>query len=108
METALEASLRLSGSLLNLMSILMIEMLYFLTCLIAISSPQKRKVEIYFVGKIKVHASQEVVVVNYLYCMNHLMMMIIAVHMQIYLVMISQWMVLVSTYSLTRRMDSSQ
>jgi hypothetical protein len=64
METALEVSLRLSGNLLILLSILMIEILCFLTCLIAISSPQKRQVKIYVVAKIQVHAFKEVVILS--------------------------------------------
>ena len=44
----------------------------------------------------------------YVHLMNHLMVMVIAIHLQIVLVIVSQLIVLVQTCSLTKRMDASK
>ena len=77
-----------------------------LSCLAAVNSLQNDQAKIYSAEMIMDLVSVEVIV-SYQHRLNHLMVIKTAAHMQIVLVMVSL-MKVVSTCSLTRRMDTSQ
>ena len=78
-----------------------------LTCLAAVNSLPNDQAKIYSAGIFLDLVSLEVMKVSYKHIMNHLMVITSATHMQINLVMVSL-MKVVSTCSLTRRINSSQ
>ncbi len=103
---ASEATPTLSGHL--SLSLLVIVVRCCSTCLAKGTSQTKEQA-----GRYTVAASMGLVLVEvgrmiYLHGLNHLMVMVIAYHVQINLVIVSQLMVLVQTCSLTTRMEDSQ
>jgi S-ribosylhomocysteine lyase LuxS involved in autoinducer biosynthesis len=58
--------------------------------------------------KIKDLVLEEVMNVNYMHCLNHLMAMEIATHMQMHLAMVLHLMLQVKTCLQTKRMEISQ
>ncbi len=96
----------LSGHL--LVSMLVIVVRCCSTCLAKGTSQTKEQAGRYCVAAGWGLVLVEVMAVIYVQMMNHLMVMVIAGHVQINLVIVSQLMVLVQTCSLTTRMDTSQ
>ncbi len=106
--TASAATPTLSGYLIGLVSLLVIVVRCCSTCLAKGTSQTKEQAMRYTVTAIGGLGLKEMATLSYVQCMNHLMVIISAIHMQISLVIVSQLMVLVETCSLTTRMDDSQ
>ena len=90
-----------------LVSMLVIVVRCCSTCLAKGTSQTKEQATRYCVAAIMGLVLMEVAL-SYVHMMNHLMVMVIANHLQITLVIVSQLMVLVQTCSLTTRITNSQ
>ena len=95
METASEDTLKLSGPLLLLVSMLVTVMRCCSTCLAAVTSQTNKQEKRYAVIVVMDLILKEVIKVSYVHIMNHLMVIINAYHGQINLVMESQLMQMV-------------
>ena len=98
----------LSGHHLTMLSLLVIVVRCCSTCLAKGTSQTKEQARRYSFTAGRGLVLVEVEMMSYVHGFNHLMVMVIAIHMQINLVIVSQLMVLVQTCSLTTRMTISQ